>query len=86
MANIKQQKKRVLTNEKRRIRNASFKSSVKTSIKAVEKAVAAKDTKVAESALALAYKKLDKAQAKGIYHSNYVARKKSNLALLVNKI
>ncbi|MBU1093989.1 MAG: 30S ribosomal protein S20, partial [Firmicutes bacterium] len=34
MANIKQQIKRNKTNEKRRLSNASFKSSVKTAIKA----------------------------------------------------
>ena len=86
MANIKQQIKRNKTNEKRRLRNASFKSSVKTSIKAVLKAVESKDKEAATSALTLAYKKLDKAQAKGIYHRNFVARHKSSLASSVNTI
>ena len=36
MANIKQQVKRNKTNEKKRLKNASFKSSVKTAVKAVE--------------------------------------------------
>ena len=40
MANIKQQMKRNLTNEKRRLQNASFKSSLKTALKAVDAAVA----------------------------------------------
>ena len=35
MANIKQQIKRVKTNEKAKLANASFKSSMKTAIKAV---------------------------------------------------
>ena len=48
MANIKQQIKRNKTNEKRRLSNASFKSSVKTAIKAVELAVAAKDKEKAK--------------------------------------
>ena len=43
MANIKQQMKRNLTNEKRRLQNASFKSSLKTALKAVDAAVANKD-------------------------------------------
>ena len=86
MANIKQQIKRNKTNEKRRLRNASYKSSVKTSIKAVLKAIESKDKEAANQALILAYKKLDKAQAKGIYHRNFVARHKSNLATSVNKI
>ncbi|MDY0276873.1 MAG: 30S ribosomal protein S20 [Acholeplasma sp.] len=86
MANIKQQIKRNKTNEKARLRNASFKSSVKTAIKVVEQAVAAGEKEKALSSLPLAHKKLDKAQAKGIYHKNYVARHKAYLASLVNTI
>ena len=86
MANIKQQIKRNKTNEKKRLANASYKSSVKTAIKAVDTAVAAKDKEKALTALAFASKKLDKGQSKGIYHRNFVARKKSSLALTVNSL
>lgn len=86
MANIKQQVKRIRTNEKSRIANMAFKSSLKTSMKAVYAAVEAKDTEAANSALSFAYKKLDKAQAKGIVHKNYVARHKSKLATAVNTL
>ena len=86
MANIKQQIKRIKTNEKRRLINASFKSSTKTAFKAVEKAVAAGDKEKALGNLAFANKKLDKGQAKGIFHKNFVANHKSQLALLVNKL
>uniref|UniRef100_UPI00037951EA 30S ribosomal protein S20 n=1 Tax=Italian clover phyllody phytoplasma TaxID=1196420 RepID=UPI00037951EA len=43
MANIKQQKKRNKTNEKRRLKNASYKSSVKTAIKKFKAAVVASE-------------------------------------------
>lgn len=86
MANIKQQIKRNKTNEKRRLRNASFKSSVKTAIKSVELAVQANDKEKAVEALSFAHKKLDKGQAKGIYHKNFVARHKSQLTNLVNSL
>lgn len=86
MANIKQQIKRNKTNEKRRLRNASFKSSVKTAIKSVELAVQANDKEKAVQALSFAHKKLDKGQAKGIYHKNFVARHKSQLTNLVNSL
>ncbi len=86
MANIKQQIKRNKTNEKSRLRNASFKSSVKTAFKAVELAVHAKDKEKAELALSFAHKKLDKGQAKGIYHKNFVARHKSQLTKSVNSL
>ncbi|MGA0351177.1 MAG: 30S ribosomal protein S20 [Acholeplasmataceae bacterium] len=86
MANIKQQIKRNKTNEKRRLFNASFKSSVRTAIKAFERAVESKDADAANTALAFANKKLDKGLAKGIYHKNFVARNKSNLAKTVNQL
>lgn len=86
MANIKQQIKRNKTNEKRRLRNASFKSSVKTAIKAVEGAVTNNEKDKAVQLLSFAHKKLDKGQAKGIYHKNYVARHKSNLTKQVNSL
>ncbi len=86
MANIKQQMKRNKTNEKRRLSNASFKSSVKTAVKAVELAVAAKDKEKATLSLSFAHKKLDKGLAKGVFHKNFVARHKSGLANLVNTL
>ncbi len=86
MANIKQQIKRVKTNEKARQANVAFKSSLKTSMKAVKVAVEAKDKEKAQVALNLAYKKLDKALAKGIVKKNYVSRHKSELAYLVNTL
>ncbi|MDD3191345.1 MAG: 30S ribosomal protein S20 [Bacilli bacterium] len=86
MANIKQQMKRNLTNNKRKLQNASFKTSIKTAVKAVEKAVSEKNLELATTGLALASKKLDKAVSKGFLHKNNVARQKSRLFLLVNSI
>lgn len=86
MANIKQQIKRVKTNEKSRQKNASYKSGMRTAVKAVLVACEAKDKAAAVEALAVAYKKLDKAQAKGIVHKNFVARNKSELATKVNAL
>lgn len=86
MANIKQQEKRNRTNEKKRQLNKSFVSSTKTAIKAVKAAVEANDKDKAVEALNFANKKLDKGQAKGIYHRNYVSNKKSQLAKLVHTL
>lgn len=80
MANIKQQIKRVKTTEKARQANSAFKSSLKTAMKNVLTAVEEKNKEKATSALNEAYKKLDKAQAKGLIHKNSVARHKSELA------
>lgn len=86
MANIKQQKKRILTNNKKKAQNASFKTSLKTAMKNVEKAVANKNLAEAEAAFNIANKKLDKAITKGVLHKNNVARHKSRLTLLVNTL
>lgn len=86
MANIKQQMKRILTNNKQNLANTSFKSSLKTAIKNVEVKVAAKNYEEAVKAYNEASKKIDKAVSKGFLHKNNAARNKSRLSLLVNSI
>ena len=60
MANIKQQKKRDITNNKRRLLNNSFSSSLKTAIKSFDVAVATGDKVKAQEAFILLAKKLIK--------------------------
>ena len=86
MANIKQQKKRVLTNEKRRQRNKSVRSATRTEIRKFREAVEAGDKAAAEAQLRVASRKLDKAVTKGVYHRNSAANKKSNMARALNKM
>ncbi len=80
MANIKSQKKRVLTNEKSRQRNRAVKSSLKTAVKKVHTAIAAGDMDAANAALAEASRQLDKAASKGVIHKNQAANRKAGLA------
>ena len=49
LANIKSAKKRILVNETKAARNKAIKSKVKTAVKKVDAAVAAKDTEAAEA-------------------------------------
>ena len=86
MANIKSAKKRILVTETKTARNKAIRSEVKTSIKKVEAAVAAKDKAAAQAALVAATTEIDKACTKGVYHKNNAARKVSRLAKLVNGI
>ena len=86
MANIKQQKKRVLTNEKRRQRNKSFRSATRTEIRKFREAVESVDKAAAEAQLRVASRKLDKAVTKGVFHRNSAANKKSNMARALNKM
>lgn len=86
MANIKQQQKRVLTNEKRRVRNKSIRSATRTEIRKFREAVESGDKAAAEAQLRVASRKLDKAVTKGVFHRNSAANKKSNMARALNKM
>lgn len=86
MANIKSQKKRVLTNEKRRLRNQSVKSELKTLIRKTREAVEAGDKDAATKNLQIASRKLDVAVSKGVIHKNQAANRKSKLAKRVNAL
>ncbi|WP_076464572.1 30S ribosomal protein S20 [Actinomyces mediterranea] len=86
MANIKSQMKRIRTNEKRRLRNQSVKSELKTLVRKTREAVEAGDKEAAVEALRVASRKLDKAVSKGIIHKNQAANRKSKLARRVSKL
>ena len=86
MANIKSQKKRIITAEKRRLANASFKSKMRTAIKKAKVSVADKDLEKAQENLKLAYALIDKSVKNKIQKKNWAANHKSQLALLVNAL
>ena len=86
MANIKSQKKRILTNEKARLRNKAVKSELKTHVRKVREALAAGDKEAAATALKTAGRKLDKAASKGVIHANQAANRKSKLAKQVSAL
>ncbi|MCP9273521.1 30S ribosomal protein S20 [Mycolicibacterium arenosum] len=86
MANIKSQKKRILTNERRRQRNQSVRSSLRTAVRGFREAVDAGEKDKATELLVATSRKLDKAASKGVIHKNQAANKKSALALALNKI
>ncbi|HEX2362533.1 MAG TPA: 30S ribosomal protein S20 [Jiangellaceae bacterium] len=80
MANIKQQKKRILTNEKARQRNKAVKSSLKTAVRRFNSAAEAGDAEQATTLAREAGRKLDKAASKRIIHKNQAANRKSAIA------
>ena len=86
MANIKSQKKRIVTNEKSRMRNSAIKSELKTGVRRVREAVAAGDAEKAYSAALNACRLLDKAATKGVIHKNQAANRKSGVMKLANTI
>lgn len=86
MPNIKSQKKRVLTNEKARMRNKAVRSSLKTATKHAEQAVASGDKEAATAAALAACQALDKAATKGVIHKNQAANRKSGVMSAVNRM
>lgn len=84
MANIKSQKKRILTNERRRVRNKGVRTALKTYVKRFHQAVDAGDLDAAGAALRTAGREFDRAASKGVIHRNRAANGKSELARRMN--
>ena len=78
MANIRSQIKRNRQNEKRRIRNKSVRSELRTRTKQAVVAAESGAENQAEQ-LRLAVKRIDKAAASGVIHKNQAANRKSRL-------
>jgi small subunit ribosomal protein S20 len=85
VANIKSQIKRNRQNEKARVRNKAVRSELKTRTKGAI-TEAEQNGENIEAATRLAIKKLDKAAAKGVIHTNQAARRKSRLVAQIAKI
>lgn len=82
MANIKSAKKRIITNEKNRLRNAGVKSRMKTYIKRAASAIEAKDVALVQQVLPETLSEIDRAASKGVIHKRTAGRKKSTLQRL----
>jgi len=78
--------KRHIQSLRRRMRNRMAVSEVRTSVKNFISAVDSKNKEEAEKAFRFVVKKIDTAAGKGIFHRNTVARKKSRLAKMLNRL
>jgi small subunit ribosomal protein S20 len=78
VANIRSQMKRNRQNERRRLRNKSVRSEMKTRVKAALVHAEAGADDAAET-LRLAVKRIDKAAARGVIHKNQAANRKARL-------
>lgn len=85
MANKKSAKKRALTNEKRRIKNVTRRSDIKTATKKVAEAVQGNDIVLAKELLRQAESKISRAKGKLVIKKNTASRKISRLAQMVAK-
>jgi small subunit ribosomal protein S20 len=79
MAHTKSAKKRILQNERDRLRNMAVKSRMKTYIKKAMDAIEAKDEEAIKTIVPQTLSEIDRAASKGVIHANSAARKKSML-------
>ena len=86
MAHHKSAIKRIKQNAKRNARNRHVSTTLKTYIKRVREAVAAKDKDAAVAALQAAIPVIDASASKGVIHSSNASRNVSRLTLLVNTL
>ncbi|MGH8909736.1 MAG: 30S ribosomal protein S20 [Egibacteraceae bacterium] len=86
MANIASQIKRNRQNERRRVRNKSVRSALKTYMKKFRTAAEAGDRGAAEQAYRAAAQRLDRAAQSGVVHRNFAANHKSQMAQRLNSL
>jgi small subunit ribosomal protein S20 len=78
LANIKSQIKRNRQNEKRRVRNRTFRGAARTAVNNARAAFAQNEPNTKEAVMK-AISALDKAAQKGVLHPNNAARRKGRL-------
>jgi len=93
MANSKSAEKRIQTNERNRLQNRLYKSSVrtltKTFLKNLEIYKNSEDPKMKEklqNGLNSVYSLIDKGTKKNVFHKNAAARKKAQLAAQLKSV
>ena len=87
MANSKSAEKRIKINERNRLRNRFYKSSVRTLIKvffqeleAYKISQSSEDKEKLQKRLSSVYSLIDKGTKKNVFHKNAASRKKAKLA------
>jgi small subunit ribosomal protein S20 len=81
----KSAQKQVRVAARRRQRNKSVRSQVKTSVTQAEKLIFGGDLNAAKTAVTEAVSSMDRAAEKGIIHANNAARRKSRLLKKLNQ-
>jgi len=86
MANTSSAKKAIRQIARRTAVNKSRRTSVRSSLRIVEEAIAAGDQAAAKTALAVAEPAMMKAVSKGVFHKNTASRKISRLSQRVKAL
>jgi small subunit ribosomal protein S20 len=80
LANTRSAEKRNRQTQKRRARNQSIRTGVKTAVSKAREALTAKDPAKAKEAVRHATRTLNKAASKGVLHARNVSRRIARLA------
>ena len=93
MANNKSAKKRILITERNRLQNRFYKTSVRnltkvflSNLQIYKNSPSPESKKKLENSMSHAYKLIDKAYNKNVFHKNTAARKKSKLAIKLKSV
>jgi len=86
MANSAQARKRARQADKQRAHNASLRSTLRTAIKSVRKAIVAGDKAAAQSVFQQSVSVIDRIADKKIVHKNAVSRTKSRLSAQIKAL
>jgi small subunit ribosomal protein S20 len=86
MANIKSAEKRILQNERQRLRNRAYRTRLRTATKQLRAAVAGGDAEQAKALLPKALQVIDQTAQKKVIHANAAARHKSRLTRAVDSL
>ncbi len=84
MANIKSQKKRIVTNEIAHQNNKSKKSRIATEVRKYKELITKGDFESAATKLNEIFSLIDRARLDHVYHQNTASSKKSKLAKLLS--
>jgi small subunit ribosomal protein S20 len=86
MPNTASAKKRMRQDAVRRLRNRSTKSTIRTQLRKVREAIAAKDFDTCQTEFPALVKKLDRAASRKVIHANAAARTKSRISAAIQAL
>jgi len=86
MPNTASAKKRMRQDVVRRSRNRATKSALRTQVRKVREAIAAKDAEKSQTEFRALVKKLDRAASRHVIHANAAARTKSRLSAAIKAL
>ena len=86
MANSRSARKRIRANERKRVRNRTVRSAVRTRITKARRALLGTEMESAPELVLAAVRELDRAAEKGILHRKNASRRKSRLMAMAHRL